>query len=384
MKKFIALLIVIAMAACMFVGCTSNNDETAGTAGAAETDVDAANKSDAVDYSDVKIGMLLYATKIDNGWSQTQAEGLMRSVQELGLSEDQVILAEEVEEGSAETNSTIRQLISEGCNLIIGSSSGYTVDLQAASEQFPDVYFAQFEGTSGSNYCSYTCWDVEAIFMCGYAAALMSEVDEMGFVAAHPQASVIRDVNAWAAGAKAANPNATVTVTWTNSWFDPAAEKECTNALLARGIQSIGQHIGSTAVCEACEEGGGYTTGIHYDKQAYGPNSVLSSAYWNWTPIFNEIITQVATDAWTSDVKAGNMADGVSCFVPWNTNVMPQEVIDQCDEMYEAIVNGEYTVMAGPIYDNQGNQVLEEGEFFSLEDYLAMDFLLDNVIGSLG
>lgn len=378
MKKHITLFLVIVMVGCMFIGCISNSNNS----GVADETV-TTNIQGEVDYSNVKVGMLLYATKIDNGWSQCAAESLMRTAEELGFSEEQVILVENVAQGGEEANSTIRQLVDEGCNLIIGSSSGYTVDIQEAAKEFPDIYFAQFEGESGDNYCAYTCWDVEAIFMGGYAAALMSDVDELGFVAAHPQASVVRDINAWAAGARAANPNATVKVTWTNSWYDPAAEKECTNALLDTGIQAVGQHIGSTAVCEACEINGAYTTGIHWDKQTYGPNSVLTSFVWNWAPVYHEIITQVATGTWTSDVKAGNMADGVACITPWNADIMPQEVIDQCDEMYDAIVSGKYVVMEGPIYDNQGNQILSEGEHFTLNDYISMDFLLENVIGEI-
>ena len=378
MKKQLAFLFTIALCIGILSGCASNGNNM----GSGE-EINTTGISDEVDYSTVKVGMLLYATKNDNGWSQCAAEGLQRSAEELGLTEEQVIMVENVEEGSDDANATIRQLVGEGCNLIIASSSGYTVDIQTAAKQFPDVFFAQFEGGSGENYCSYTCWDVEPIFMGGYAAALMSETDRLGFVAAHPQASVLRDINAWAAGARAANPDATVQVIWTNSWYDPALEKECANGLLSSGIQALGQHIGTSAVCEACEENGAYTTGIHYDKQPYGPNSVLTSFYWNWAPVFNEIITEVATGTWSSDLKSGNMADGVACILPWNTDIMPEDVIAQCDEMYDAIVSGDYVVLEGPVYDNQGNQILGEGEQFSIEDYIEMDFLLDNVVGEM-
>ena len=33
--------------------------------------------------------------------------------------------------------------------------------------------------------------------------------------------------------------------------------------------------------------------------------------------------------------------------------------------------------------DNQGNEVLPEGEFFTLEEWTVCNFLLDNVIGDL-
>ena len=395
MKKFISILLILALCLCLFTGCGSADTSGNDTAAQAETPAPAEpasdeetappepDQTDEIDYSNIKVGILLGTPVTDGGWSQAMAESLERSKTELGLSDDQVIIAESITDGSADADATIVQMIDEGCNLIIGASSGFTINIENAYPQYPDVYFTQFEGNSADNYCSFTCWDIEAIFMCGYAAALMSEGDALGFVAAQPQASVIRAVNAWAAGARAANPNATVQVMWANSWYDPAADKECANSLIQTGVTAMGYHGSTTAVAQACSEAGAYCTGFHIDMHDYAPDAILTSFMWNWTPVFNEIITQVATDTWTSDVKYKNMADGAASIAPWNTDIMPEDVIAQCDEMYESIVNGDYTVMAGPIVDNKGNEILAEGETFTLQQLIDMYFLLDNVIGEL-
>ena len=389
MKKLLALLLILVMLTCIFTGCGNAPDANADSQAEstptteAETAATDNNTSTDVDYSTVKIGILLGTTVTDGGWSQAMAESLERTKADLGLTDDQVIYAESIVDGSAEADATIVQMIDDGCNLIIGASSGFTINIESAIPQYPDVYFTQFEGNSADNYCSFTCWDIEAIFMCGYAAALMSEGDALGFVAAQPQASVVRAVNAWAAGARAANPNATVQVMWANSWYDPSADKECANSLIQTGVTAMGYHGSTTAVAQACSEAGAYCTGFHIDMHDYAPDALLTSFMWNWTPVFNEIITQVATDSWTSDVKYKNMADGAASIAPWNTDIMPEDVIAQCDEMYNAIVNGEYVVMAGPIVDNEGNQILADGETFTLQQLTEMYFLLDNVIGDL-
>lgn len=400
MKKLIALLLVIAMVACMFVGCGSSDDTTEpadtgddATTEPADTGDDAATTDPAdtgddtasgdVDYSTVKVGILLNNTKTDGGWNQAMAESMERAKAELGLSDDQVSIVESIPDGGAEADSTIVQLIDEGCNLIIGASSGFTVNVNAAASQYPDVYFTQFEGVSADNYCSFTCWDIEAIFMCGYAAALMSEGNELGFVAAQPQASVVRAIDAWAAGAKAANPEATVRVAWVNSWYDPAGDKECANSLLQTGITVLGYHGSTTAVCQAAAEAGGYCTGFHVDMHDYAPQAVLTSFCWNWAPQFVEIITDVAAGTFTSEPKYANMADGAATIAPWNEDIMPEDVVAQCDEMKDKIINGEYTVMEGPLYDNEGNQLLGDGETFTLEQLIDCYWLLDNVIGEL-
>ena len=293
MKKLIALLMVIAMVACLFAGC-GETDKQGSDAPQGDGDVGTTQNggndgsSGEADYSKMKIGMLLNNTVTDGGWNQAMAESMERSKKELGLKDDQVIIVESLPDGSTEADSTIVQLVDEGCNLIIGASSGFTVNVNAAAQQYPDVYFTQFEGLSADNYCSFTCWDIEAIFMCGYAAALMSDVDELGFVAAQPQASVVRAIDAWAAGAKAANPDATVQVAWVNSWYDPAGDKECANSLMQTGIKCLGYHGSTTAVAQAAEEAGAYCTGFHIDMHDFAPKAVLTSFCWNWAPVFNE------------------------------------------------------------------------------------------------
>lgn len=389
MKRLFILVLVMALLVSLFIGCGTSQESSQATteesAQSEDTQTTEAAETEEVDYSNIKIGMLLVRTTTDGGWCQAMYEGLMRSVEQLGLTEDQYVVVGELPEGGAEADSTIVQMVDDGCNIIFGTSAGNTVNMTAAYPNYPDVTFVQFEGGEGAaNYGSFTCWDMDAIFMCGYAAALMSEVDDLGFVAPQPTASVIRAINSWSAGAKAANANATVHVLWANSWFDPAAEKECANSLIDDlGVQAIGFHGSSTAIPRVAFEAGIYCTGFHIDMHDYAPDAMLTSFMWNWTPIFNEIITEVATGSFNSDLRYMGMAEGAASIAPWNTDIMPQDVIDQCDAMYESIINGEYVVMCGPLYDNEGNQILAEGETFDVEGMTDMFFLLDNVVGDV-
>ena len=146
MKKLIALLMVIAMVACLFAGC-GETDKQGSDAPQGDGDVGTTQNggndgsSGEADYSKMKIGMLLNNTVTDGGWNQAMAESMERSKKELGLKDDQVIIVESLPDGSTEADSTIVQLVDEGCNLIIGASSGFTVNVNAAAQQYPDVYF---------------------------------------------------------------------------------------------------------------------------------------------------------------------------------------------------------------------------------------------------
>ena len=245
MKRWIALLLLITMFVWLIAGCGAKGTESAENTPAADpsTQEEAAPAAEETDYTGVKIGMLFDNTMIAQGWHKEQADSILRALEELGMDQETQLLAvENIIAGTPDVESTIVQMVDEGCNLIIGTSSGYVTSFETAAATYPDVYFLEFEGAQADNLTPYTMWDIEAIFMLGYGAALMSKENEMGFIAPFPQASVVRAVDAWAAGAKAANPEATVQVMWANSWFDPAAEKECANALLNAGVRCIGYY----------------------------------------------------------------------------------------------------------------------------------------------
>ena len=42
-----------------------------------------------------------------------------------------------------------------------------------------------------------------------------------------------------------------------------------------------------------------------------------------------------------SDLKYKGMAEGAASIAPWNADIIPQEVINQCDAMYGAIVSSQ-------------------------------------------
>lgn len=380
----VALMLVSILAGCGTPDREETSTSTEDTTSQPQNEPAEETETEAPDYTAVKVGMLFDNVIIAQGWHKEQADSMFRAFDNLGMDPDtQLIYVENVMAGTPDVESTLVQMVDEGCNLIIGTSSGYVTSFETAAQTYPDVYFLEFEGAQADNLTPYTMWDIEAIFMLGYGAGLMSESNEMGFIAPFPQASVVRAVNAWAAGAKAANPDATVQVMWVNSWFDPAAEKECAHALLNEDITCIGYYGSSTAVATACEENGAYSTGFAEELHGAAPNAILNTFEWNWTPIYEQAITNAATGNWTTDIMVIGMAEDGARVRNWNDTVMSVEMIAQCEEMYAQITSGEYIVMEGPIFDNEGNQIKAAGETFTLEEMTNCSFLLDNIIGSL-
>ena len=98
-----------------------------------------------------------------------------------------------------------------------------------------DTPAASADSTSDA-VCTYTIHNHKAIYELGYLCALMSEGDELGFIAPMQNAHIIRSIDAFALGAKAANENAKVRVMWVNSWWDAETDKLCAETLISAGV----------------------------------------------------------------------------------------------------------------------------------------------------
>ena len=75
----------------------------------------------------------------------------------------------------------------------------------------------------------------------------------VGYVGAYPYAEVVSGYTGFFLGIKSIVPDAHMDVQYTNSWYDPTAEAECANALIANGCVIIGQHADSTGAPSAIQ-----------------------------------------------------------------------------------------------------------------------------------
>ena len=75
----------------------------------------------------------------------------------------------------------------------------------------------------------------DSIYLSGMAAGAASKNGKIGYIVPFAIPEVIRHANAFALGAQATHPGATVKLIWTNAWFDPAKEKKAAESLVDSG-----------------------------------------------------------------------------------------------------------------------------------------------------
>jgi|GEM_PF-617405 len=336
------------------------------------------------DYTKLKVGALATLVKDDGGWCQAQYKGLVNAMKACGMDTDtQLVFMENITEEPTAVSNAVEALSKQGCNIIVGASTGYAPILADMVDEYPSILFAQV-GAPTEGLLGYQMRDYQAMFLCGYICGLMSDTSNLGYSAGMSEASVRRGINAFALGAKYAKSDATVRVVWANSWYDTTAEAECANSLISSGIKYLGINASSPAIPQACEKAGAYCTGYHQDMHDYAPNAVLVSYIWNWAPIFEKVFTEFATNGnkpytdyyfWGSDMDCPQISD-------MNSALVPADIQQKVKDVQQQIIDGKIDVYAGELKDNEGNVLVKSGETMSDMDIITQEFLVDNVIGT--
>ena len=373
-KKLLSLFMVTALTASLVAGCGSNGDSK---------DKSSGSDRETKDVSELVIGEIEYSVIDDGGWAQSMHEGLVKACEDLGIdTKTNLLTMEEIsEEDTSLIESTVEELVDEGADIIFGCSAGYSAILAELQQEYPDVIFAQQSNDVYDNIIEFQIRGYEGDFLTGYLSALMNEgSNQLGFCASMDEASVRTAINAYALGAKYANPDAKVQVLWADSWYDLDVESQNAKTLIDNGIKYMGMEASSPAVPQTCEENGAFCIGYNVDMQASAPKAVLTSFVWNWAPIFEDIMKKTADG--TIDISA-NYYEGGECaaLAPFNKDLVPQEIQDKVEALREKINNGDVQVYAGELKDDQGNVLVKDGEVMSDDDILAQDFFVDNVIG---
>jgi len=252
----------------------------------------------------------------------------------------------------------------------------------AVAEKYPDVKFEHATGFKVSdNMSTYFGAAEEARYLSGMAAASVTESGQMGYVAAFPIPEVLRGINAFALGAQRINPDVTVEVAWTSTWFDPVVEKEAAEALLNGGADVIAQHQDTPSAGEAAQTASGYWVGYNDDMSRFAPDAWLTAPVWDWGPYYISVVEAIRDGTWESEQYYGNMADGLVKLSPV-ADVVPQDVRDQIATVQDEIIAGTFAPFTGPISDQDGTEHVADGEVPDLGTLLGMDYFVAGVIGS--
>ena len=360
MKKILALLLAVVMVAA-FASCGGK------TTGDDKDDTKAA---------DFKIGLICLHDEnstYDNNFIQA-----LKSVQkELNLTDDQVLIKTNIGEDDS-CYTAAAELVDKGCKVIFADSFGHESYVLQAAKEFKDVQFCHATGTKAhtekvANFHNAFADIYQGRYLAGVAAGmkLNQMIEEgkitadkavIGYVGAFNYAEVVSGMTSFYLGARSICPSATMKVTYTNSWFDIALEREAALNLINNGCVLISQHADSEGAPKACEEKGVPNVAYNISTISMGPNTALISSKIDWSPYFKLIIENTKNGKEIPTDKCGTMAEGYVALTELNEKVAAPGTKEKIEEIKAKLESGELKV-----YDT--NNFTVKGE--KLTTYLA-------------
>ena len=185
----------------------------------------------------------------------------------------------------------LRDIIAnEDPDVIVGDAFAAEDAVREVAKEFPDTAFVFGSGgeEQAPNFSVFDNWLQDPAYLAGMMAGGLTKTGTVGVVGAMPIPEVNRIVNAFTAGAQESKPDAKVTVSFINSFFDPATAKQAAEAAIAGGADVL--FAERDGVIAAAEEHGLPVFGMMVDQKDQAPEHVVSSLVWDMRPTIEAVV----------------------------------------------------------------------------------------------
>jgi len=329
----------------------------------------------------LKVGFVYVSPISDAGWTHQHDAGRKEMQAALG---DAVVTrtVDSVPEG-ADAERVIRDLASSGHRLIFTTSFGYMNPTLRVAREFPDVRFVHVTGyKTAANVAQVNARFYEGRYLAGVIAGKMSKTGVTGYIAAFPIPEVLQGINAFMRGMQQTNPDASIRIIWTNSWYDPGREREAALTLTTQGADVLTHHTDSPAAVQVAEEKGVYAVGYHSDMSKYGANAHLVATTHNWGAYYTQTAKQVIAGNWKSDMVWGGMKEGFIRIEGLHAK-LPKELVDKVTQMQTDIRSGTLHPFSGPVVNQDGKEVIGAGSALDDGALNKMNYYVKGVVGKI-
>jgi basic membrane protein A len=327
------------------------------------------------------VAVVMLSNHDDGGWSQAQWDGI-NYVQD-NVDGVHTAYMELVAEG-ADSEQVFRALSRKGFDLIIGGSFGYMDSMEVVAEEYPEIGYVHISGykSNMSNFGNLFGAMEDMKYLAGMLAGSRAKTDgatRVGGMATFTIPEEFRLFNAYAMGVQVTCPECEVDIRWIGTWHDPIIEREGADSLFDTGSHVVmtGADTPAAALAAADREG---VYGINYDWiGGCTIDACLTAPYWVWGPVFAGITEQAMAGTYEygwhyfeADIGGLGLYGFMEGQEPQPGILdLPAEDVQLVEDTLAKMLAGEFTrfdIFTGPIVDNTGNVVIEEGESFEYSD----------------
>jgi len=206
----------------------------------------------------------------------------------------------------------------------------------------------------------------------------MAQRDRIGYIASYPIFGEIASINAFALGAQLTNPRAQVELRWSCLPGTPQAD------LFADGVRVISNREAPTRnqmFLDFCS----YGTYLADDLGSLIP---LAMPVWGWGKFYEFVIRSIREGTWKED-KANPKA--VNYWLGMDSQVISVRLADRLPAGVKALAELLQNAMSAGTLDPFARRILSQDgtvkndgtKVFTPEELLKMDWLCENVVGTI-
>ena len=352
--------------------------------------IDVVTESDAVNEKDLKnrralsmmpsylnIAFVHELTPENSNWVRAHEEGRIHLKKVMG---DQVIVQRFVGVGSGErAEKAMETAIKNGAKVIFATTAPLITACRKTAARHPDIkIFNCSVAMPYANVRTYYSRIYEGKFISGAIAGAISKSDDIGYIASYPIFGVPAGINAFALGAQLTNPNAKIHLKWA-----------CVDGQPVDELRKLGVEVVSSldVPLHGWNEGQWGTFRLHSD----GSTEMIASPYWDWGTFYVQFARSILGEVWDGrlfgrqESRAVNYWWGMSSGVigvEW-TDAIPSGTRALAEMLKNGIVNGYIDPFRRQIHAQNGVLRNDGNKAFSPKEILQMDWLCDNVYGSI-
>ncbi|MGE5576178.1 MAG: BMP family lipoprotein, partial [Syntrophothermus sp.] len=238
-------------------------------------------------------------------------------------------------------------------DLIVSIGFDQADALKAVSAKFPKQKFAIVDMVvDAPNVASYVYKEPERGFVLGMIAAMMTgrtgdprinKEKVVGVVGGMEIPLIKANVAGYIAGAKYADPEVKVLVSYVGGWADPAKGKELTLAQFDQGADIVWQAAGRSGlgVIKAAQEKKRYAIGADSDQGYLAPENVLTNGMKFVDNTVFQAIQQVIDGKFKAGIHVLGLAENG---LGYTRSLVPKDIVAEVDKVKAQIVAGKLKV----------------------------------------
>ena len=273
----------------------------------------------------------------------------------------------------------IEQAVEDGAQVVFTTSAPLRRETLKMAVKYPKVRF--FNCSVDQHYSSIRSYYgrlYEAKFITGAIAGALANNDRIGYMAAYPILGEPASINAFALGAQMTNPRAQIELKW--SCIPGTSQAD----FFADGIRIVSNKEAPTEskmFLDFCN----YGTYLMDDTATLIP---LGTPVWGWGQFYEYAIKTILSGGMQKEKGSGT---ALNYWFGLDSGVidlklsdrLPQGVRQMAKLLYEAVKQGYIDPFGRKIMAQDGTVKNDGTESFTSEQILRMDWLCDNVIGSI-